>query len=100
MDNNCNLFDGMDGVPEEALRFERNKAKKIRKSRWWQQKIANGICHYCGQKFSPSQLTMDHKVPLARGGKSSKGNCVASCKQCNSQKKASLPVEWQKDSGS
>jgi 5-methylcytosine-specific restriction protein A len=43
----------------------------------------------------PKELTMDHVVPLVRGGRSTRGNCVAACKECNNRKKHMLPVEWQ-----
>lgn len=72
---------------------EKQKAKKLRESQWWKNILAQGICHYCGQKFLPEDLTMDHVVPLARGGKSTKGNVVPCCKACNSQKKYLTPVE-------
>ena len=36
---------------------------------------------------------MDHVVPLARGGKSNKGNIVTACKDCNSSKITTIPVE-------
>ncbi|HXV49851.1 MAG TPA: HNH endonuclease, partial [Candidatus Binatia bacterium] len=52
---------------------------------------AAGICHHCGGKFPPRELTMDHLVPVIRGGKSNKGNLVPSCKDCNSKRKHSLP---------
>jgi 5-methylcytosine-specific restriction endonuclease McrA len=42
-------------------------------------------------------LTMDHLVPLIRGGKSSKGNLVPSCKHCNSGRRHRLPFEAQRD---
>jgi 5-methylcytosine-specific restriction endonuclease McrA len=38
---------------------------------------------------------MDHLVPIARGGKSSKANVVTACKMCNNQKKQLLPMEWE-----
>ena len=38
---------------------------------------------------------MDHIVPVIRGGKSSKGNVVPSCKECNNKKKHLLPIEWE-----
>ena len=60
---------------------------------WWQDKIAKGICHYCGGKFAPISLTMDHIVPIARGGKSAKGHVVPSCKKCNTTKKYYTPAE-------
>jgi 5-methylcytosine-specific restriction endonuclease McrA len=37
---------------------------------------------------------MDHLVPVARGGKSTKGNVVPACKPCNNKKKQLLPMEW------
>ena len=82
-----------DGVDEKALRRERSKARELRKSRWWQNKLASGICYYCERKFPPKELTMDHLVPLARGGTSVKSNLVVCCKECNTRKKTSLPFE-------
>jgi 5-methylcytosine-specific restriction endonuclease McrA len=38
---------------------------------------------------------MDHLVPLARGGRSTKNNLVPSCKDCNNKKKNMLPLEWE-----
>ena len=61
----------------------------------WQQKTSSGTCYYCGSKVGYANLTMDHVIPLARGGRSTKDNLVPSCKQCNTKKKGSLPVEWE-----
>jgi len=72
---------------EESFRKEKAKGRKLRQSQWWKEKISKGICHYCGGKFIPLNLTMDHIVPIARGGKSNKGNVVPSCKKCNTTKK-------------
>ena len=38
---------------------------------------------------------MDHVVPLVRGGRSTKGNVVPACKECNTTKKYKLA--WQLD---
>ncbi len=80
-------------VSEEAIRRERNKARELRASQWWKRKRAAGICHHCGGKFAPLDLTMDHLVPIVRGGRSSKGNVVPSCNNCNSERKHRLPFE-------
>jgi len=72
---------------------EKIKAKKLRKTQWWQNRINRGICHYCHLKFDPKDLTMDHIVPLSRGGRSTKGNIVPCCMKCNSEKKYYTPVE-------
>ncbi len=75
------------------VRREREKARELRKSDWWKNQLAQGICHYCGEHFSPEELTMDHIVPVARGGKSNKGNIVPCCKECNNEKKFLTPAE-------
>ena len=80
-------------VSADEIRRERQKAKELRASQWWKRKRASGICRHCGGKFSPQDLTMDHLVPIIRGGKSTKGNVVPSCKMCNSEKKYRLPFE-------
>ena len=84
-----------DGIDQGVIKQERAKARKLRKSRWWQQKISRGICHYCGRKVEPRELTMDHVVPLVHGGRSTKLNIVPACKACNSKKKCSLPFDFQ-----
>lgn len=81
-------------VTEEDERREREKARELRQSRWWKNRIATGICHYCGMKVAPKALTLDHLVPVSRGGKSTKTNCVPACKSCNNKKKNLLPMEW------
>lgn len=80
-------------VSDEEIRRERNKARALRVSQWWKRKRSNGVCHHCGGKFPPRDLTMDHLMPIARGGKSTKGNLVPSCKKCNSEKKHCLPFD-------
>ena len=82
-------------IPEETLRRERQKARDLRRSQWWRNRIANGVCYYCGRKFAPAVLTLDHIVPLVPGGRSTRGNCVPACKECNTRKKDLLPTEWQ-----
>lgn len=50
----------------------------------------NFVCQYCG---STSDLTIDHVVPSAKGGKTEFENCVTACKPCNSKKGNKLPSE-------
>ena len=85
----------LDAIDEAIIRREKNKARELRRTRWWQQKTASGICWYCGLQVGFNNLTMDHVIPLARGGRSTKDNIVPSCKECNTRKKSSLPVEWE-----
>lgn len=78
---------------DRRIRKEREKARELKRTAWWKNKIQKGTCNYCGQQFSPDQLSMDHIVPLARGGKSSRGNIVAACVECNRKKKLETPAE-------
>lgn len=82
-------------VSEEEIKKEKAKAGKIRKSQWWKRKCADGICFYCKKKVNAKDLTLEHIVPLIRGGKSTKGNIVPACKDCNNRKKYLLPIEWE-----
>ena len=58
--------------PENAeskrIKKEREKARKLKKTQWWLDQLNRGICYYCQTQFRKQDLTMDHIVPLARGG--------------------------------
>lgn len=49
-------------------------------------------CAYCGSGTEP--LTVDHVVPLSRGGHDSIGNTLPACLSCNSSKRAMTIMEW------
>ena len=83
-------------IPDDKdIKREKDKARSLRKTEWWRKKVEKGVCYYCNQNVGRSGLTMDHIVPLSRGGKSKKGNLVPACKECNNKKKYLLPMEWQ-----
>src|SRR5271157_2892641 len=46
----------------------------------------NYCCQYCGKRFAPKDLTLDHVIPRAQGGKRSWENLVAACGPCNRRK--------------
>ena len=81
-------------VTPEQLRKEKQKAAELRRSQWWKRQTSKGTCHYCRNRVPPAELTMDHIVPLIRGGMSIRGNTVPACRECNSRKKYLLPIEW------
>ena len=43
-------------------------------------------CVYCGERFAPEQLTIDHVEAHVRGGDRSDGNLVTACGACNTLK--------------
>jgi 5-methylcytosine-specific restriction endonuclease McrA len=50
-------------------------------------------CQYCGERFSSEELTYDHIVPKARGGKTEWTNIVTCCVKCNRKKGGYIPSE-------
>ena len=47
-------------------------------------------CFYCGKKID---LTLDHFVPISRGGGTTRAQMVVACASCNSRKYDKLPEE-------
>jgi len=79
---------------DENLIREKQKARDLKGSAWWRKKRSDGLCHYCGEQFHPRDLTMDHVIPLSRGGRSDRNNIVPACKECNNKKKYLHTTEW------
>ncbi|MGH7611832.1 MAG: HNH endonuclease [Candidatus Dormibacteria bacterium] len=51
-------------------------------------------CQYCGVQAAASELTIDHVVPVSRGGAPSTWeNQVVACRRCNGRKANHLPTE-------
>ena len=60
-----------------------------------EKRVAPGLCHYCRRAVGAKALTLDHVVPLVRGGRSIRANMVPACKDCNTKKQSLLVWEWQ-----
>lgn len=54
----------------------------------WQQE--GRVCQYCQNSFD----TIDHVIPLTRGGDNMITNLVPCCRSCNSSKGTKLLAEW------
>lgn len=50
-------------------------------------------CQYCDHRRSAQELTFDHVIPRARGGRTSWENVVTACSPCNLLKGSKLPRE-------
>ena len=81
-------------VTGDELRREKARARELRASAWWKRRLSRERCGYCGRPTAARELTMDHRVPLVRGGRSVRSNLVPACRACNAAKKYLLPVEW------
>ena len=47
-------------------------------------------CQYCADQLNMKSVTLDHVIPISRGGKTEWENIVASCMPCNSKKGSKL----------
>src|SRR5437763_13148583 len=48
-------------------------------------------CQFCGERKPIGELTYDHVVPRAQGGKTSWSNIVTACESCNREKANRTP---------
>lgn len=58
----------------------KHRAKGLKK------KLGRRYCVYCKKKLNDETVTVDHFVPLSRGGTNSEDNIVPSCFDCNHTK--------------
>jgi len=52
-----------------------------------------GKCQYCLKRFPDRELTLDHVLPVVRGGKKTWENIVTACIRCNQRKGDRKPEE-------
>ena len=55
------------------------------------KRLYAGPCSYCG---SSGEMTLDHVVPISRGGVHGVSNLVPACNPCNSSKGQKVLIEW------
>jgi len=80
-------------LEKSAPGLSRNERIKLMRV-WMSQDQA---CAYC---VTRSGTTVDHVVPLSRGGTNFVGNLVPACRPCNSSKGLLLVMEWRARNGS
>lgn len=54
----------------------------------------NGHCALCGKPVKFKRITIDHKIPLSRGGNNDVSNLQIACYQCNMSKSNMMENEW------
>lgn len=71
------------GRPKRAIKFSRFNVM-----------LRDGFtCQYCRRELPMRQLTYDHVVPRARGGRTGWNNIVTACRPCNGRKGDRTPKE-------
>ncbi len=53
---------------------------------------AKDCCEYCGsqEEYSPDTFSVEHIIPLAKGGTNEVGNLANACQRCNNHKYVSI----------
>lgn len=74
-------------------RFEKMPTQTVRFNRKNLFARDDNTCQYCGKQGSSSQLSMDHVIPRAHGGRTSWDNIVCCCLRCNGRKGGRTPKE-------
>ncbi len=62
--------------------YSKTKAKMLRK---------NNKCWVCGKKLTQRTATLDHVIPLARGGQDNHNNMKLACEPCNRKRGSAMP---------
>lgn len=85
--------------PIDAIRYAESGVRPDRKAK--RKTTYRGIkrrrlrsdarCYWCKCAIDESSATIDHLVPLSRGGSNASDNLVLACKPCNQRRGASLP---------
>ena len=60
-----------------------NRGKQVKVALW---KHKEHICYYCRRPLTNEMATLDHVIPLSRGGRTNQKNCILSCYPCNKKK--------------
>jgi 5-methylcytosine-specific restriction endonuclease McrA len=74
----------------KASSIGRKSAQKLRK----ELLDTDPHCYWCGRPLNVPSSTLDHRVPLAKGGTNRRENLVLCCDPCNQAKAAMLPEEF------
>lgn len=93
--------------PDKSASKKRNRDARLRAAHGQhtasdvaaQFRRQKGRCYYCDCKMTarrnqPNTRTVDHVVPIARGGSNGPENIVIACAACNFSKQDKLPHEW------
>ena len=72
-----------DRIPHQRVKFNRRNLFARDGNR----------CQYCGKRFAPIDLSLDHVVPRSQGGQMTWENIACACLKCNVRKGGRTPSE-------
>lgn len=95
------IYDVTDLASAEC-EINRQKEQKKQSRRTYTQKERsiiykkdNGKCYLCGKELLYSEMTLDHVIPLAKGGKDGLENLRCCCTNCNRWKADSYSNDFE-----
>ena len=71
-------------------------SKEVRARKWMLRMLVRsqgGCCWYCKKPVPREHITVDHVVPLSRGGLDTVENMRLACSQCNQDKGAGVSLD-------
>lgn len=83
----------------EKGKFQRRKRKYMSRALgeidadYLAELLRGNICYYCGCKITGNK-TIDHKMPIIKGGTNDNDNLVLACVRCNTQKGSKTEEEY------
>jgi 5-methylcytosine-specific restriction endonuclease McrA len=82
-------------APREGLTSHPTSRNAFVETRAWLLRQHGPVCAYCGSKFAPRTMTLDHVAP--RRGQTAydrRDNLVLACRSCNEKKKDLAPLAF------
>lgn len=61
--------------------------------------LQKGKCHWCKKRLTMDTKTVDHIIPLSKGGSDNPSNLCIACRDCNSSKHAKDPLDFAREKG-
>lgn len=59
---------------------------KLKRALWQEVAIEAAPCHYCNRLLRFREITLDHRIPRSKGGRTVIGNLLIACEDCNRDK--------------
>ncbi len=80
--------------PIVKTKRQRSRDRKPKRLRLWNQ---NPYCFYCNAQLTFNESTLDHVIPLSKGGSNRIENLVLACSDCNQKKDNKLDFKAPKE---
>lgn len=82
-------------MANRAPAIKKKKERHKRKSNYRKYKIRllekNPFCHWCNMRLTIETATLEHIVPLVRGGLNNSNNYTLACETCNHDRADGMP---------